>query len=541
MPSRLTDIEHVFDGGWAPDYGAMATVAVERDGRCRIPWLMEAENVEFEADGTPRKVGGLARIVAILHIPVAGPVRGIYDFWKQGTAGSPIQRRFIHGGTTVAMDTGDGVFSTVYTGLSATSIPHYSALEGYVIIAQTGEDMPMYSDGVTHSTFTSSTPNFAFTEPHKLRMWAAGVDAAPSTLYYSAYEDPTDWTGSGSGDIAISPGDGDRITAIASHRNELFVFKGPYKGSIHRISGSAPTGESDPFTRSDFVPFGLGAAGQHSIFRFGNDLGFMWADGTVHSLNTTERYGDFLEAALSRPLNRWLQAHSHQDYLAKACAVPMDTLGVTRIAMPIDSSTTNNIVLSMDFRFDPPRWSKLAFADGYCECLALGYESSVGFGPTILCGTVGGQVYRMDFASRLIETATGYGCTVTTPFLSYVGAPRRSNIYYGGVRVSPKIADNFTFAWTRDGYRQQTNSALQWTGDVLAPAATGATNFTLGTSTLAGERAITRSLDLAAGGEFQQIQYEITNEASTGVPNDLHVKAILASIKPGAVSTEIMT
>jgi len=530
VSSRLTHIEHVFGGGWAPDYGAMAHVEIGKDGRCEIPWLMDAEDVEFEMDGSARKLYGYDNLY-LVALEGGAAIRGLYDFWRQGTAGSPIQSRIVHVGTKVKMDDGDGAFSDVYTELYNGSIPHYSTFEGQVIIAQTGPDMPMYSNGVTHSTMSSPTPNFAFSESHKLRQWAAGVDAAPDYLFYSAQEDPTDWTGAGSGEIAISPGDGDRITAIASHRNELFVFKGPYKGSIHRISGSAPVGD-DAFARNDFIPEGLGAVGQRTIFRFGNDLGFMWSDGSVHSLNTTEKYGDFLETALSRPLNRWLRDHVTHQSLSVASAVTLDSRGVVRFGIPLSGSGNPGIALSMDFRFDPVRWSKLVYVEDYCECFAVTYYPTGSSTQIMMSGTNDGRV-------RIWDTSAARGTAlIRTPFLSYTNAPQRCTIYFGGARVSPKVAMDMTFNWVRDGHAEQSSTFLQWTGDVLAPAAAGATNFTLGTSAVAGERSITRSADLTDGGEFQQIQYGVTN---TGAGNGLHLTAVLSSIKPGAVSMEVMT
>jgi hypothetical protein len=460
VPSRLTHIEHVFDGGWAPDYGAMAVVSVEKDGRCLIPWLMDAENLEYEADGSPHKIGGVYRLFTV-GLEGGSRIRGLYDFWRQGTSGSPLQNRVLHVGTKVKMDNADVDFSDIFTGLQNDSIPHYSTFEGYLIIAQTGMDMPMYTDGVAHTAFSSPTPNFSFSEPHKLRMWAAGVDAAPSSLFYSAQEDPTDWTGSGSGDLAISPGDGDRITAIASHRNELFVFKGPNKGSIHRISGSAPTGD-DAFARNDFIPFGLGAVGQRSIFRFGNDLGFIWSDGSVHSLNTTERYGDFLETALSRPLNSWLRAHVSSAYLEQASVVTCEPKGVVRIALPIDSSITNNAVLSMDFRFDPPRWSYLPVLADYCECLAVVRDSTTRRVPLIMSGADDGLLRSLDYSTRYVDTVlSGYNFDIRTPFLSYLQSPRKSTIYFGGLRTTPKNADTCTFFWVRDGETAQSVSLIR--------------------------------------------------------------------------------
>ena len=540
MPSGLTYIEHVFGGGWAPDYGASAHVEVDKSGRCVIPWLVTASNMEFEADGSPHKVGG---VVGLFPVSLEGgeAVRGLYDFWRQGIASSPLQSRVLHVGTKVKMDDADAVFADVFVGLSRDSIPNYSAFEGQLIIAQTGNDMPMYTDGVTYTTFSSPTPNFSYTEPHKLRQWAAGVDAAPSHLFYSAYEDPTNWTGADTGDIAISPGDGDRITAIASHRNELFVFKGPYKGSIHRISGSAPLGD-DAFARHDFIPSGLGAVGQNSIFRFGNDLGFIWSDGSVHSLNTTEKYGDFLETSLSRPLNRWLRQNIHEPALPRAWAITFGSRGVVRFTLPTGSAPYGNKILSMDYRFDPPRWSihaeegAVPFRAGVC--IALVYDPSRGMQEMMMTGTDTGFVFVFDNNRRALHGAVAYDGRVTTPFLSYVRAPQMSTIYFGGVRVEPYGAHPLKFSWVRDGKAEQASDILPWSGDVLGVATGGATNFTLGTSSLGGDQSITRVMDLPEGGEFQQIQYKVE---ATAVNSDLHLKSIIAAIKPGSHSTEAVS
>lgn len=534
MPSRLLHVEHIFNGGWAPDYGAYAVAAIDKSGRCNIPWLIEAKNYQFEADGTPHKIGGTQKLFSVA-LESGAAIRGLFDFWKQGTAGCPSQKRVLHVGTKVKMDNGDGSFSDVFSGLMDDSIPNYSSFEGNIIIAQTGTDMPMWSDGVTHTTFSSPTPNFSFSETHKLRQWAAGVDAAPSHVFYSVYEDPTDWTGSGSGNIAVAPGDGDRITALASHRNELFVFKGPHKGSIHRISGSAPTGD-DPFTLNEFIPSGLGAAGQRSVFRFGNDLGFVAPDGTVHSLNLTDRYSDFLETALSRPLNSWIRNAVNKEFLPWASTAANDSMGIVRLSAPVYASHTNNLVLMMDYRFDPPRWSTAPALSDYCYCLAQVSKSSFGSDPTTMAGGSDGFVRRLDWHTCAIDHAvTGtFDCSFLTPFLAYTPFSTLGVIYFGGVKISPKSAKNFTFYWARDGQDTQSSTGVQWTGDVLS-VVPQASPFVLGSSELIGDRTVSKLFDLIEGGEFRQIQYGVANN---GAGADIHVKSILASIKPGSFSAE---
>lgn len=538
MPSRLTHIEHVFAGGWAPDYGPIAHVGVDETGKCEIPWLDLASNCEFWYDGSIRKIGGADRLFTTPLEASLYPIRGLTDFWRQGTSGSPTQTRVLHCATRIYMDAGDGNFSSIFTGLQTDSIPDYAPNEGSLIIAQTGIDMPKITDQTTHSELSSSTPNFAFSVAHKLRHWAAGVDAAPDTLFYSAQEDPTDWVGTGSGDIAISPGDGDRITGLASFNNELFVFKGPNIGSIHRITGSAPTGD-DAFARKDFIPRGLGAVAHRTIFRFGNDLGFMWSDGSVHSINTTERFGDFLETSLSRPLNGYLRSRITGSVVGSSNAAVENSRGVARIVIPVDSYQYPNLVLSMDFRFNPPRWSSSYELGEVSRCLAMVRDSSTNLRPRMMSGGPNGMVYKLDSPTKILDKPLGVlteiDMFVRTPYISYLKAPHMSTLYNIGTRIAPKVSGDVTIYWVRDGHDEQSYTFNQWTGDVLATATGGATNFTLGTSRLSGDRSITRSLDATEGGEFQQIQYKVE---STGAYNDLHLQSILTSIKPGAIITE---
>ena len=92
--------------------------------------------------------------------------------------------------------------------------------------------------------------------------------AFPSRLYYRRRTTQRIGRGPGSGYIDISPGDGDEIRGLkGEYKNDLWVFKGPYKGSIHRITG---------YTPSDYqrIPFlqGLACVGHSTITRFKDDL-----------------------------------------------------------------------------------------------------------------------------------------------------------------------------------------------------------------------------------------------------------------------------
>ena len=289
MPAAKTQtIRHLFQGGWATDFGPTVDVSPDQSGKVSIPFLVDAENCLFELDGGPHKMGGTSKLNSTA-LASGAAVTGVYDYWKQGTAGSAVRKRILHAGTVCMNDNDDGTFVNLFTGLSSGSIPAYSTFNDLLIISSDSTvDVPRSWDQTTAQNLAGSPPRFSFSCTHKNRSWAAGVYANPSRLYYSANVNPEDWTGAGSGSIDIDLSDGDMITGLASHQDNLWVFKGPNKGSIHRITGSSPTG-SDAFARVTFVR-SLGAAWHNAIFPYSDDLGFVSQYGTVHSLSTTQNY-----------------------------------------------------------------------------------------------------------------------------------------------------------------------------------------------------------------------------------------------------------
>lgn len=523
-------IRHLFGGGWATDFGPTVDVAPDGSGKVVIPFLLEAQDCIFELDGGPHLIGGTTKVNSSA-VASGAVVTGVYDYWRQGTGGTPTRRRVLHAGTVCLADTDDGTYSTTLgSGLTSGAVPSYFTFDDLLIFASDSTtDVPRSWDQTTAQNLAGSPPNFAFGVAHKNRAWAAGVYANPSRLYYSANTDPEDWTGAGSGSIDIDPNDGDMITGLISHKNELWVFKGPNKGSIHRITGSAPTG-SDAFARVPYV-HGLGACWHNAIFRFGDDIGFVSQFGTVHALSSTSAYGDFFEAALSRPINKWILQNLNYNRLRYISAATDPLAGLVYITMSVNANSTNNVVLLMDFRGAPDviRWSRIpAYALG-----SLGLFVDTAGVRRVLGGGNDGFVRRLNILDRSIDTATALSYNVKTPHLNY-GAPiLMKTLDALAVGIAPKGAFNFTLGWTRDNNAQQTTTVAQGGSDVLGTAT--ANQFTLDTSTLAGAQFVDRFYEAEEGGEFRSIQYQITQSA---VNEDIELHSISAAITPGAVSTE---
>ena len=90
MPAGTQNVRHTFGGGWATDYGPNAEVTIDNSGRVVIPFLVDAENVEFEFDGGPHKIGGAA-LLNTAQINAGATIRGLFDFWSINS-GNPFQR-----------------------------------------------------------------------------------------------------------------------------------------------------------------------------------------------------------------------------------------------------------------------------------------------------------------------------------------------------------------------------------------------------------------------------------------------------------------
>lgn len=526
MTSRQIFARHLFDGGWATDFGPTIDIAPDQSGFVRLPFLLDADNCIYEFDGGPHKAPGTSRLNATV-LESGAVIKGLFDAWFTGTGGSSTQHRVAHVGTKIVEDDADGAFADLFTGLENDKVPSYGMLEDILVMASdSNTDVPKSWDGTTAQNLAGSPPNFAFVEPHQNKMWGAGDASNPSRLYYSVSFDPEDWIGGGSGTIDIDPNDGDSITGIISHKNELWVFKGPYKGSIHRITGVAPTG-SDPFARQIFIK-GIGAVGHNTLFRFGNDIGFMWSDGTIHSLAATDAFGDFNEAALSRPISIYLRQHLNFNRLKHAYAVNWPDFGFVLFSVPIDSSQQNNQILMMDYRFEGVRWAPWPSFGLVGGALASVVDSGSSNRQIVMGGGTDGWVRKLGQPGRSIDGLTSISYKVTTPHLTYGQAIQLKVISGGSIGIQPKNAGNLTFGWTRDGDAQQTQTVTQGGGVLLD-------TFLLDTDILGGGRFVDRFFELEDGGEFRSVSLEVTNNA---LGEDVEIHSISAVLDPGSWSWE---
>lgn len=521
MSSRSRFLKHVFGGGWATDYGPTASVGISAGNKVVIPWLNEAQNVIYELDGGPHKMPGRTANTSALES--GADIMGIFDAWFSGTAGTPEQHRIMHVGTKVKKDNANDTFTDLFTGMTAAAVPCYTMFEDLLIISNdSGIDVPKSWDLTTAQNLAGTPPIFAFSCAHKNKVWAAGAIANPSRLYYSVTLNGADWVGAGSGTIDIDPADGDRITGIVSHRNELWVFKGPYKGSIHRITGSS----SADFARTTFST-GVGAVNHRAIVPYANDIAFMWSDGSIRTLSATNNFGDFNESSLNREIQAWTRDHVNLGALRFAQGVNWPAYSMMLFVVPIDASASNNCTLMMDYRFDPPRMSNwTAFND--LTSLGSAVSTATSKMRTVLAGGTDGILRTLGRSTRTSDTATSISYNVQTPYLDYELPQRMKTLEGGSLTLNPKTSGSATFGWTRDANAQQTQSVAQGGTDVLD-------SFILDTSLLGGGRFYDAFFRTEEGGEFRAVQFQVLDNVAG---QDIELHSISAMISVGAESFE---
>jgi len=113
------------------------------------------------------------------------------------------------------------------------------------------------------------------------RMWVAGLNSNPSTIYFSKMNEPANFSDSGSGvlDISTVVGGNDSIVALAQHNNYLIIF------CTHHIVVYSGAISPASMQLADVIN-GIGCIARDSVQATGTDLIFLSRSG-VRSLNRT--------------------------------------------------------------------------------------------------------------------------------------------------------------------------------------------------------------------------------------------------------------
>lgn len=390
--------------------------------------LTIADNIYYSFAGERLKRAGTALYHAtstMTLVSTSANVTAMADFWRHSTTLSPTQRFvytastaiFSHPGTTAAPTT---ISSTWGSNTSITT--NILIAQGFAVFSN-GSDTPVKWDQTTLSLVSTSTgmPTFTSAAYHLRRLFAVGGAAAPSRVDITAGGDITTWTGGDSGSFIIDEDDGDRIVGIsAPFHKRLYVFKGPNTGSIHELSGNTLA-----TLARDKIYTGHPALNQHGIITTQNDIFWISRYG-IHSLRTTQKYGDTEAYFLSVPIQDLFRDDLlNSNRLDQAVGFWHPLYGLVGWCVPPVAENTNTWALIYHYIISDPGpqgkkfWSLWKFTGlapySVMSALTPSAQSAQPGRPRIYFGgSADGQVYKGDQTTLTDAQGSAYTAKIRT-------------------------------------------------------------------------------------------------------------------------------
>lgn len=163
-------------------------------------------------------------------------------------------------------------------GITAGGMVRFGGLNNQLVVAAEGLTPRISSDASGFGTFSdANAPTLAkYAAVWKSKMWLAGHSTTPQKIWFSASNDPTDYTtANNAGSITVESGDGDVINGLLAMQNVLYVFK---RKVVYGIFGSSPF---------DFEVIRLREVGLSSEYGYaaGDGIAFFVSDDGIYSLS----------------------------------------------------------------------------------------------------------------------------------------------------------------------------------------------------------------------------------------------------------------
>ena len=259
---------------------------------------------KFGGSSATQPTGGATNILGVTPyadgvIAVAG--NAIY-FSQAGITWLQVNRISATGGDNYTTFTGKAAATRTGQGQAQFALFESAGMDyGEIMIADESEDIfsfRMEGTGALNTrTFFAKEiqPNGANTPikyitSHDHHLIAAGLDGEETTVYFSVYNNPNNFTGAGAGSVSIS----DEIVGIRGFREDLIVF---CENSLHKLVNINDSAN----IRVDPIAENVGCLSGYSIQEIGGDLVFLAPDG-IRTVAGTARIGDVELGTVSKPI-----------------------------------------------------------------------------------------------------------------------------------------------------------------------------------------------------------------------------------------------
>lgn len=324
--------------------------------------LRYGNNIVFALDTTWTKAPGITQYYSSGIDGFTDNSRYGIDFFRTNATGNRVSQFIHYSGSSLYADNKDGIFTDI-TGtvslfkndfMTADVMGSYLCM-GFENVSPKKYNMTTFDDLETGGAGTA--PNGKLVRLSSTLnvpggfLWISGVDAYPNTLYYSAPNDPTDWTlGSGAGSIYIGGSDNDPLGITA-------IFPGYYGGlvvakrkSLYLVQYNTSIAD---FTVQTLVP-GIGCIAHNAVVPVQNDIIFPSEYG-IHSLRSTDKYGNLDSTFLSFPIHNEYRKRIDFDRWKDMTAVFNEDLNSYLLSYPRrgDGGFNKNI---MGFNIQTGKW-----------------------------------------------------------------------------------------------------------------------------------------------------------------------------------------
>lgn len=263
--------------------------------------LTVADNVIFDTRGSRKKREGI-EFDWSSAFGDGGSVIKLHDFWFGATTRDQKLVGVSSAGGVYDVDNPDPTLVT--DGGTAWTVPLTNAStltfnnKCLIAVSGTGNVMKMWDGSGNVADVPGTPPEASILCEHLGRIWC-NSKANPDRIYYSPVGDHTVWNGTGDSggfDIGAGDGDPDGITAIASFRGDLFVFK---RTKTYRVVGQFPE-DTQVIKLSDST----GCIAHNSVVAVEQDDLIWVSERGVHSMAATQNYGDFTSSYMSADVQR---------------------------------------------------------------------------------------------------------------------------------------------------------------------------------------------------------------------------------------------
>ena len=318
-----------------------------------------------------------------------------------------------------------------------------SALYGTLIIATGADQVALFRIEGTGGSKTwyyeeLSTPSAGkYVEVHERHLCIVDTTNAPSTVYYSAYNEDDDFAGTGSGSITIN----DTIVGIKSFRNDLYVF---CERSIKKIVDiSNPTSIEVQDVTDD-----LGCVSGYTVQEIGGDLIYLSQDG-FRTIAGTERIGDIELGTVSKNIQPLISTitNSPGSYIFNSVVLK----GKDQYRMYYSTSggsATNQKGIIGTLRVDPQSGA-YRFEWSTCSGFDVGaIGANFNGAEKYYHGDLSGNIYLHDSGDDFAGTAIIYN--YVTGDMDFGDPGLRKTLHWMNLSTEPEGSTDITLQWKFD-------------------------------------------------------------------------------------------